>query len=195
MSNALRKKPKKKMPKGWEQIEPLYENHKREVYSDNCFYEVFKSMQMISFTVLSDTFDFSKKRIMNFADIMKRHNVEYNEGTFTADDKEKELEKKYEFNCKKEARRFPYRAKMKMIGKAPKRKQEYTLALEYVNLAIEAYCMLAVFTLTKNYRFKKEELYLWWSEVIKVSELYIKGMDDNYVSQYLKEYCDLDIAQ
>ena len=84
MSNALKKKNRMK-PKGYENKFAMQKAKKNEAMSENCFMEIFYSMQLINFTVLyapaeENGFDFSKQKMKNFNKFLRKHNQEYDDG-------------------------------------------------------------------------------------------------------------------
>ena len=90
--------------------------------SDNCFWQTFKSMQMSCFYVLYYDIDFSKQKLKNYNEILRKNNEKIkNVSTIRAE--EERFIKNIGFDCEKEARNFPYRAKIRMYGKNPKQNQ------------------------------------------------------------------------
>ncbi len=120
MSSKLKKK-KKYIPKGYEDRFKMQKLRKDVKLSENCFMEIFYSMQLINFSVLymaeeDGGFNFTKKKLQNFNRILTRHNTEYDEGGFAATAVELSHKKNLGFDCYAEAKKFPYRPKMKMFG-------------------------------------------------------------------------------
>ena len=71
--------------------------------SKSCFSDIFTSMQMINFYILYYEFDFSKKKVENFSEILRRHNTEYDDGGLISDEMEEKHRKGLGFDCWKEA--------------------------------------------------------------------------------------------
>ena len=197
MSSKLKKK-KKYMPKGYEDRFKMQKRRKDIKLSEDCFMEIFYSMQLINFTVLymakeDGGFDFTKKKLQNFNKILTRHNTEYDDGGFAAKAVELSHKNKLGFDCYAEAKNFPYRPKMKMYGGKVKTMGEHNIALESINGAIETYLILALHTLHENYRFNKDMIWKWWEKFKEVSTLYVDGMTDEFIMQYIKDECGLVI--
>lgn len=133
MSSALKKK-RRFNPKGYEDRGKMQQIQKNKSLSEKCFTEIFDSIQLINFTVLyapteDGGFDFTKKKLQNFNAILTRHNQEYDDGGLTSTAMEENFKKKFDFDCRHEAKNFPYRPKMKMYGGKPKNMVEYNIAL------------------------------------------------------------------
>lgn len=194
MSNALKKKSKPMKPKDYENRFVYVDIQKRKALAENCFGEVFKSIQMTNLYVLYYIFDFSKQKIQNFNKIIRKHNTEYDLGIIKPQELEDKFKANIGFDCEKQAEKFPYRAKIKMYGKRLKTTQDYDIAIKNINAAIETYLILAVHTLHTNYKFSAKMIEVWWEECIKFSlDNYANGMKDEHVVQYFKQECDLDI--
>lgn len=194
MSNALKRRCPHPTDRAAEQ------KLKNTKLSNDCFMEVFCSMQLINFAVLyapeeEGGFNFTKQKIQNFNEILRRHNQEYDDGGLISTLVESTHKKKFGFDCYVEANNFPYRPKMKMYGKKPKSMNEHTIALRSINGAIETYLILAVHTLHENYRFNRDMIWQWWNKFKEVAELYVKGMDDDFVIKYFKDECGLDVTK
>lgn len=200
MSNALAKKKNKLRPKGYEEKFMKQTIARNKKLSDECFMEVFNSMQLICFTVLyapadEGGFDFSKQRLKNFNKILTRHNTEYDDGGLISTLVEQKHKENLGFDCSLEARNFPYRPKMKMLEKRLKNMGEYNIALSSINGAIETYLILAVHTLYENYKFSAEMIRQWWDKCVEVSEMYVRGMNDEFIIKYFMDECKLDITK
>ena len=197
MSNALKKKNSLK-PKDYDKRFAI-QNYRRDVrLSEDCFTEVFYSMQLINVSVLwmseeDGGFNFTKQKLKNFNNILIRHNQSYDDGGFMATEVEESHKKNLGFDCYMEAKSFPYRPKMKMYGKKIKSMRNHNIVLESVNGAIETYLILAVHTLRENYRFSKDMIWKWWNKCKEVSFLYADGATDKFVIQYLNDECGLKI--
>ena len=165
--------------------------------ADSCYQNVFTSMQLICFTVLymskeDGGFDFSKRNLQNFNNFMTTYNHMNISGELSSEQVEWNF-KKVGFDCEHEANRFPYRAKIKMIGKKCK-PNNVKIMVSTANVAIEAYLILAVYTLKYRYGFSHRMIRDWWSKCIEVGTLYSKGMTDDFVVNFIKDECDLEIV-
>lgn len=199
MSNGLKRK-RNFAPKGYEDRFKMQKVMYNKSLSENCFMKLFYSMQLINFAVLyapteEGGFDFTKQKVKNFNKILRRHNQEYDDGGLISTLVEKNHNDKFGFDCRLEAQNFPYRPKMKMYGKQPRNMADHNLALVSINGAIETYLILAIHTLHENYRFNKDMVWQWWNKFKEVAELYVNGMSDDFVIQYFKDECDLDITK
>lgn len=192
MSNKLKRKTTPK--RSQQQIK----HHIDWKLAEGCYSEIFTSMQLICFTVLymskeDGGFDFSKKKLQNFNNFLTLHNQENVDGVLSSKETEKSL-RKTGFDCELEASQFPYRAKMKMLGKKCK-PSNIRVMLASANVAIEAYLILAVYTLRKHYGFSHQMIREWWTKCIEVSELYAKGMTDDFVMKFIKDELGLEITR
>ncbi len=199
MSSKLNKK-KKLRPKGYEDRFKIQKYGKDVKLSENCFMEIFYSMQLINIAVLymseeDGGFDFTKKKLQNFNRILTRHNTEYDTGGFESTSVSKKHKKNLDFDCFIEAKNFPYRPKMKMFGGKIKSMGEHSIALTSIDVAIETYLILALHTLHENYRFSKDMIWKWWEKFKEVSMLYTEGMTDEFVMKYIKDECGLAITK
>lgn len=197
MSNTLKKKTRLK-PEGYRAKNAIHKQFKNAKLSETCFREIFYSMQLINFTVLymseeDGGFDFAKQKLRNFNKNITRHNQEYDDGGLISTAVSMDHKKKLGFDCYIEAKNFPYRPKMNMWGGKPKTMQEHNIALTSINGAIETYLILAVHTLRENYRFSKADIWKWWEKFKEVSELYVDGMTDEFIIEYIKDECGLVI--
>lgn len=173
-------------------------NHDHKL-AEGCYREMFYSLQFINFTVLympieEGGFDFSKKRLLNFNRILTENNRLELDGQIDVADLVTRY-KKVGLDCEKEASEFPYRAKVKMVNTRLKSKRDYYILLNSANGAIKLYLALAVYTLKKSYGFSWDMIHAWWVKCKEVAELYSKGMTDEFVMQYFKDVCDLDIEK
>ena len=193
MSNALRKKTRKLEPKNYEDKFTMQRIARHISESDNCFWQTFKSMQMSCFYVLYYDIDFSKQKLKNYNEILRKNNEKIkNVSTIRAE--EERFIKNIGFDCEREARNFPYRAKIRMYGKNPKQNQIKSVNSN-MNDGIECYLVIAVYTLHYNYKFSGELIREWWNRMLDFSKNYVEGMNDDHVVKYFKQECDLDIAE
>lgn len=190
MSNGLRRK-----TSSTQASRMIYPNDWK--LAEKCFASIFASIQLICFTTLYSSkedggFDFSRQKLKNFNKYLTQHNQDEVAGSFDS----KEIEYKFRkvgFDCEREAAEFPYRAKVKMYGGKLKTKHDYSVVLASVNVAIEAYLILAVYTLRKHYGFSWIDIRVWWEKCKEIAGLYAEGMTDEFVMKFIKDECDLEI--
>lgn len=166
--------------------------------ADDCFSKLFCSMQLVSFETLyaeeeDGGFDFSKRRLQNFNNKMTENNRKYLDGELSYDEIENHF-KKVGFDCEKEANRFPYRAKMKMINKKFKSMKEHNIMLSCANVGIRSYLILAIYTLKYNCNFTHAMIRRWWESCISNGALYAEGLTDKMGVEYFETECDLKIT-
>lgn len=172
-------------------------NDKDWKLADKCFSSIFISMHLICLTALYSSkedngFDFSPTKLKNFNNFLEGHNRETVDGSLDRESVEHHF-KKVGFNCEEKASIFPYRAKIKMFGGKLKSKHDYNVAISCTNIAIESYLALAVYTLHKHYYFSWNDIPKWWDKCVEIAKLYADGMTDEFVIQFIKDECDIDI--
>lgn len=193
MSNKLKRKTSPKR-------DPQATAYKRDwQLAENCYAEVFTSLQLICFSALYSAvddggFDFSKQKLKNFNKFLTQHNQENIDGILSSKETDQWLWDKFDISCKAYAKFFPFSAKMKMAGRKIK-PSEVKVILASVDVAIEAYLVLAIYTLHKHYRFNEDDIRRWWIKCIEVGELYSRGMTDDFIVQFMKDECDLEIVR
>ena len=193
MSNKLKRKTSPKR-------DPQATAYKRDwQLAENCYAEVFTSLQLICFSALYSAvedggFDFSKQKLKNFNKFLTQHNQENIDGILSSKETEKLILNDFGFSCAGGATAFPYAAKMKMAGRKIK-PSEVRVILASVDVAIEAYLVLAIYTLRKHYRFTALDINCWWKKCREIGELYAKGMTDEFILQFIKDECDLEIVR
>lgn len=193
MSSALKRKTRPKRPAR----QPISDRDWK--LTESCFSEIFTSMQLICFTVLySDPedggFDFGKQKLKNFNDFLRKHNREIVDKLLDSRTTESKF-RKAGFDCEREASNFPYRAKLKMYGKKLKTKREYDIMLASVNVAIESYLILAVYTLRTHYNFTWEMINVWWNSCLQTAGLYSVGLTDDFIVDFIKDEIDLEVTK
>lgn len=195
MSSAIKKKKTHFKPRGYEDKLYAAKVARHIKASDECFSAVFSAMQMSSLYVLFYDFDFSKQKLKNFNEKLRKNNVEIKGLSYDGAQKaEDNIKKNLRFDCLKEAENFPYRIKMKMFGRSPKQNEIRTFTAS-VNAAIESYLILSVTTLHKNYRFSGKQVREWWKKVLELSQQRIDGLTDEHIREYFMLACDLDITE
>lgn len=194
MSNKLKRKISPK------QTPQSNKNSKAYKLAENCYAEVFVSMQLICLTVLYSSkedggFDFTSQKLKNFNKFLTKHNHENVDGELSSKDTERWIYESFDIYCALEARRFPYRAKMKMAGLKNIKPSDVKVIIAGVEVAIEAYLILAIYTLHKHYKFNCEDIHKWWAKCIEVGELYAKGMTDDFVTKFITEETGIEIVR
>lgn len=199
MSNGLRKKRTLK-PDGYEKRFAMQQRRKNERLSENCFVEVFYSLQYIAYTALwmakeDGGLDFSEKDIKRFYECMNAHNDTFGEHGGISWALQEVFKKQIDFDCVAEARLFPYRAKIRMYGKPLKTRMDYMIAVDGMTEAVAVFLVLAVHTLRYDFAFSGEMVREWWSKCLEVAELYARGMTDEFMTKYLEEETGIKIAE
>lgn len=163
--------------------------------AENSFSEVFKSMQLLHYTVMYDKFDLDKEQIKEFQKNITDYNNECldNREAFFAE--EEKLLNEYGFSCEESAKRFPLRAKMKMLGKRPKRMQDWDVALQNATDAIEVCLVLLLHEFVKVLQPSPSDIQLYWDSMVKSADLYARGMTDEFVVQYFLDEIDLKVTE
>ena len=197
MSNKLRRKRVLK-PDGYEERFLIQKSRKNEKLSEDCFVEVFYSLQYISLTTLwmekeDGGFDFTADELKRFNEGLIAHNESYDYEGGMSMAMENVHNMQIGFDCLAQAKRFPFRAKMKMYGKPLKTKKDYEIAINSTTEAIEAYLVLALHTLREEFRFSGEMIMAWWNKCIEVADLYVMGMKDEFIIDYLEKETGLEL--
>lgn len=163
--------------------------------AENSFSEVFKSMQLLHYTVMYEKFDLDKEGIQEFQKNLTDYNNECldNREAFLAE--EEKLLTEYQFSCEESARRFPTRAKMKMLGRRPKRMQDWDVALQNATDAIEVCLVLFLHEFVKVLQPSAEDIKVYWESMVENADLYARGMTDDFVVKYFKNEIDLEITE
>ena len=198
MSNKLKKKSASK-PQGYKnrsrQLKQKYEK-----LSEECFVEVFYSVQFLGFCVLGmeeedGGFNFSEEQITFFNNSIKENNDTYDSSGKMSYAMEVLIKKQMGFDCNREAKKFPYRAKIKMCGQKLKGMNNYEIAIESTTEAIETYLVLAVQALREKFAFSGEMVNKWWNKCIEISDLYARGMTTEFLIDYLEKEFGLKIER
>ena len=199
MSNKLRKKHILK-PDGYEQKFVIHQQFKDAKLEDDCFVEVFYSMQYISYSALwTDEEDggcgFTVEMMKHFYEKLNKNNDSFGNSEGMLWSLKEVYKKQTGFDCAEEARKFPFRAKLKMYGKKLKTKKDYEIAINSTTDAVGIYLILAVHTLRKDFTFSGERIRWWWDKCLEVAELYTRGMTDEFIVKFLEEESGLKIAE
>lgn len=171
------------------------ELHRATKVAENSFSEVFKSMQLLHYTVMYDKFDFTKEMIQDFQKNLTDYNNECldNREAFLA--QEEKMLTEYGFSCEESAKRFPLRAKMKMLGRRPKRMQDWDVALQNATDAIEVCLVLFLHEIVKVLQPSPDDIKLYWESMVENADLYARGMTDDFVVKYFLDEIDLKITE
>lgn len=199
MSNKLRKKRNLK-PDGYDRKFAIHQHFKNAKLEDDCFVEVFYSLQYISYSALwTDELDggcsFTVEMIKRFYECLNEYNDSFGNPGGVSWALQEVYKKQTGFDCAEEARKFSFRAKMKMYGKKLKTKRDYEIAINSTTDAVGIYLILAVHTLRKDFAFSGEMVRRWWDKCLEVAELYTRGMTDEFIAKFLEEECGLKIAE
>lgn len=199
MSNKLKKK-RNLRPDGYEERFAMQRYRKNEKLSEDCFVEVFYSLQYISYTALwmdkeDGGFDFSEADLKRFYERLKEHNDSFDNPGGMSWALQEVYKGQIGFDCEEEARKFSFRAKLKMYGKKLKTKKDYVIAINSTTEAVGIYLVLAVHTLRKDFGFTGEMIREWWNKCLEVAELYTRGMTDEFMAKYLEEETGIKIAE
>lgn len=162
--------------------------------AENSFSEVFKSMQLLHYTVMYDKFDLGKEQIQEYQKNVTDYNNECLDNAETFRAEEDKLLTDYGFSCNEAARRFPLRAKMKMLGKRPKRMSDWDVALQNATDAIEVCLVLFLHEFVKVLQPSPSDIRLYWESMVENADLYSRGMTDEFVVKYFLDEIDLEIV-
>lgn len=168
------------------------EINRRTKLAENSFSEVFRSMQLLNYTVLYYDFDFDKEDIKKFNENLRNNNENLTREEFMI--QEDRILKDYNFSCEKAAKDFPLRAKIKMIGKMPKRMSDWDVSLGNAKDAIETCLLLFLNEFTTTWKKSSEDVQVYWNSFVSNSMNYANGMTDEFVVKYFKDEIDLDIT-
>lgn len=163
------------------------------------FENSFRSIQMLSFTVLYDLFDFDDDELRKF----NSNVVKYNDTELDNRDKffkvEAKLLNEYDIDTNKLSISFPHRAKIKMAGYDSKKSKKLRLAdwnliVNGANHAIRVYSVLVLNELITNWGKSKEDLHSYWDKMVEFAGVtYAEGMTDQFVVKYFEDQIDLVI--
>ena len=167
----------------------------RTKIAEKAFSEVFRSMQLLNYTVLYYNFDFLKDDCKKFNANITKYNNECLDDVEAFRQEEQRIEKEFGFSCELSARHFQTRAKMKMLGKMPKRMIEWDIALQNATDAIEICLVLFLHELTTEWNFTESDVMLYWRNMKENANNYANGMTDAFVVQYFKDELDLEITE
>lgn len=168
-------------------------NRNSQIYKD-AFYQVFKSIQLSGAYALYYDMDLSKEELLDFNKKMSAHNEEDLNHEINESVIEAKLITDHNFDCRKEACAFPYRAKIKMYGKKTNPKTIVSIR-DAADSAIRLYLILAIYTLMKDYEYTIENVNLWVLKVKEFVKLYGDGLTDDHVFEYFMKECELEIEE
>lgn len=193
MSNTLKKKKKKKdtysAKIGTEKTTEI----QRKV--NDCFERVFQSMQLCSWYVLygPEYFDWDYEQMKKFSDKMGENNVKFGKKSSEYENEVKTLSEKIGINIAKEAEIFPYRVKIKMYGRIPK-KNEISAVIMYMNETVKSALFLIIYTIYHDFFVSAEDIReRFLPNLLEISWNYAKGMNDGHLMKYFKEIEGWDI--
>lgn len=165
-------------------------NKNSSIYKD-AFYEVFKSMQLSSAYAIYYDMDFSKEELQEFSKNLARHDEEDRYHKISEGEIKENIIKELNFDCKKEALNFPYRAKLKMYGKKTTSKTIMTVSTAASD-AVELYLILCIYTLRIDHQFDIIQIRKWYEKLKEFALLYADGLTDEHVFKYFIQECDLE---
>lgn len=191
MSSAIKKRKFKSGIK-FSKITP----DRRKVLSD-CFYHIFKSMQLCAWYVLyaPEYFDWGYEELKRFSDRMDHNNNAHGEDSFDYIEAERQLADEIDFDFVSESKKFPYRAKAKMYGKkiAP---VDIPYMVEAMNRAVECSYFLAIYTLYNDFKLSIEDIKeRFMPQFLQISYEYSAGLTDEIMLKYFRELSGWDIEE
>ena len=196
MGSKLKKKKKKMQPLGYESEKLLShaEITRRTRIAKKSFSKTFKAAQLVNFCVMYTDFDFEKRKMTNFQNKFLAHN-DLLDGPKLIQE-EILIKQAIGFDCEKEARNFPLRAKMKICGiQKVKRLVDAEVQINNASDSLESYLIIVIKTMRDNYRFSKKNVYLWWEKFKEVAQLYADGMTDEFVIKYVTETLEWELKK
>ena len=158
------------------------------------FDAIFKSMQLLNYTVLFPYFDFDKPDMIQFNERITSYDNACVENKATFYREVLRLKDEYNFDVVKSAKEFPTRAMIQIVGKKFKRKEEWLLARKMTTDAVTVVLTICAHELTTNWGKGAEDLAFYWEKLKENAMNYANGMDNEFVQQYFRDYADLDIT-
>lgn len=171
------------------------EIERRTKIAERSFSEVFRSMQLLNYTVLYYNFDFDKEMVKKFNANITDYNNECLDDSEAFFAEEARILKDFAFSCERSAKEFPMRAKMKMCGKRPKGMKDWDIVLKNATEAIEICLLLFLHECVAEWNFTESDVMLYWQNMKENAKCYADGMTDEFVVQYFKDYLDLEITE
>lgn len=163
--------------------------HDRAKMLNDCFYHIFKSMQLCAWYVLyaPEFFDWEYDKLKQFSNRMDANNNTFGEESEDYKDAEKRLSEAIGFDFREESRRFPYRAKAKMYGK-PIRGADITDIVEAMNLAAECSYFLTLYTLFFDFKLSVIDIKeIFIPQFLQITYEYSAGLTDEHLMKYFEE--------
>lgn len=191
MSSAIKKRKFKSGIK-FSKITP----DRRKVLSD-CFYHIFKSMQLCAWYVLyaPEYFDWDYEELKRFSDRMDHNNNAHSEDSCDYRESERQLATEIDFDFVSESKKFPYRAKAKMYGKkiAP---VDIPDMVEAMNRATECSYFLTLYTLYHDFGMSAEDIKEQFiPRFLQISYEYSAGLTDEILLRYFEELSGWEIEE
>lgn len=186
MSNALKGKKRKMRPKNYD-LKPMVLNRVKErAMLNRCFSKVFTSLQLCSWYVLyaPEYFNWDYERCKDFSDKMHGYNLEYGMARDEYPVIRDKLSGQIGLDIVAEAKRFPYRVKIKMYGEKVSQKNITDIVFA-LNLAIESVLFLGLYTLYHDFNVTPEDIReAFIPRLMEIAWNYADGMTDNHMIQY-----------
>lgn len=191
MSSVLRRKKHKK-----EKLLINNEEKNGNILKD-CFYHIFKSMQLCAWYVLyaPEYFDWDYEELKHFSDRMDHNNNAHSEDSCDYREAERQLADEIDFDFVSESKKFPYRAKAKMYGKkiAP---VDIPDMVEAMNRATECSYFLTLYTLYHDFGMSAEDIKeRFVPRFLQISYEYSAGLTDEILLKYFRELSGWDIEE
>lgn len=160
-----------------------------KVYND-AFANTYESLQCMTWTVLFYDFDFNSEKLKQFQKQLTVRDKIIDDSNQYIKVYEK-LRDFYGLDCRELTRSFPYISKIKMTGMT--KSKGIKSALEGCNNAMEVYLVVLLDELTSDWDMTKDDVLLLFEKLKENSELYRKGMKNDFVKKYFKDAIDLDV--
>lgn len=152
---------------------------------------MFETMQCLTWTVLYYDFDFSKEDLIKFQKQFKVNDKMIDNKNQYCEIYEV-LRDTYGLDCRKLALQFPYISKMR-IAEVGKKSKQIKSALAGCDNAIEVYLVIALRELVFTWDMTREDILVFFEKIKENSNLYRKGMKNEFVQKYFKDELDLVI--
>lgn len=161
---------------------------------NKAFNNTFSAIQCLAWLSLydEDVLDFDKDKIIAFQKGLTDHNkiIDDRDKYFNIDLK---LKEEHGINSRKMSNDFPYISKMK-IADFDKRKDKAKATLIGCENALEVFFVIFSYELIKEFNYTKDDIDKCYERMKEHAELYRKGMTNEFVQEFFKDYVDLIIT-
>lgn len=164
---------------------------------EDCFYHIFKSMQLCAWYVLyaPEYFDWDYDDLKKFSGCMDANNNSHSEDSCDYRNAEKELCDAVGFDFEKESKKFPYRAKAKMYGKKIN-PCDIPDMVEAMNRAVECSYFLAIYTLYNDFELSANDIKeRFIPQFLQISYEYSAGLTDGILLKYFRELSGWEVEE